>query len=261
MMLHHTDEVKWDFDKYWLYETGFKALPEEVKRSVLNEREVFLYYTSMSHGLLSAAGYVELPDEKVAILQRFAKVFNQTYTRFIDLQKAEAQARESQIQLALERVRARTMAMQRSEELADVALVLFQQVKQLGIETWSTGFNVWLEGETSYIDWVVSTAEGRFMEPYTVDLTAHPFFLEISKAKKRGDDFFMIEAEGETLAETYRLLFKMAKIQFEDLLNAGFQMPEHQINHYVFGKQVSLMFITFDPCPEAHDILDRKSVV
>jgi signal transduction histidine kinase/ketosteroid isomerase-like protein len=257
MMLHHTDEVKWDFDKYWLYETGFKALPEEVKRSVLNEREVFLYYTSMSHGLLSAAGYVELPDEKVAILQRFAKVFNQTYTRFIDLQKAEAQARESQIQLALERVRARTMAMQRSEELADVALVLFQQVKQLGIETWSTGFNVWLEGETSYIDWVVSTAEGRFMEPYTVDLTAHPFFLEISKAKKRGDDFFMIEAEGETLAETYRLLFKMAKIQFEDLLNAGFQMPEHQINHYVFGKQVSLMFITFDPCPEAHDIFKR----
>jgi hypothetical protein len=33
-----------------------------------------------------------------------AKVFEQAYTRFLDLQKAEAQARESQIQLALERV-------------------------------------------------------------------------------------------------------------------------------------------------------------
>ena len=31
------------------------------------------------------------------ILQRFGKVFEQTYTRFLDLQKAEAQARESQI--------------------------------------------------------------------------------------------------------------------------------------------------------------------
>jgi O-succinylbenzoate synthase len=31
---------------------------------------------------------------------RFGKVFEQTYTRFLDLQKAEAQARESQIQLA-----------------------------------------------------------------------------------------------------------------------------------------------------------------
>ena len=32
------------------------------------------------------------------IFKRFAKVFEQTYTRFLDLQKAEAQAREAQIE-------------------------------------------------------------------------------------------------------------------------------------------------------------------
>ena len=63
---------------------------------------------------------------------RFARVFEQTYTRFLDLQKAEAQAREAQIQLALERVRARTMAMHKSEELAETAHVLFQQLIELG---------------------------------------------------------------------------------------------------------------------------------
>ena len=62
----------------------------------------------------------------------FRNVFEQTYTRFLDLQKAEAQARESQIQLALERVRARTMAMQKSDELTDVAELLFKQVNDLG---------------------------------------------------------------------------------------------------------------------------------
>ena len=35
------------------------------------------------------------------VFKRFAAVFEQTYTRFLDLQKAEAQARESQIELAL----------------------------------------------------------------------------------------------------------------------------------------------------------------
>jgi hypothetical protein len=40
-------------------------------------------------------------EDENGILKRFAKVFEQTYTRFLDLQKAEAQARESQIQLAL----------------------------------------------------------------------------------------------------------------------------------------------------------------
>ena len=63
------------------------------------------------------------------ILKRFGKVFEQTYTRFLDLQKAEAQTRESQIELALERVRARTMAMQKSDELSETCFLLFEQFK------------------------------------------------------------------------------------------------------------------------------------
>ena len=231
-----------------------KGLP--VQREIFGTRRVQNVAT-FSKGILTIITQDPKPQVTIDLLERFAKVFDGTYTRFLDLQKAEAQAREAQIEAALERVRSRTMAMQKSDELADVAQVLFQQVKQLGIKTWSTGVNIWQEGETSYIDWVVSTSDGQFMTPYTVDLTTHPFFMEISKAKKRGDDFFVIEAEGKTLAEHYRLLFKMAKIQFEDLLKSGFQMPEHQINHYVFGQQVSLMFITLEACPEAHDIFKR----
>ncbi|MDP4164242.1 MAG: hypothetical protein Q8898_14165 [Bacillota bacterium] len=68
------------------------------------------------------------------IFKRFGKVFEQTYTRFLDLQKAEAQAREAQIEAALEKVRSRTLAMQKSDELAETAAVLFQQLIHLGIE-------------------------------------------------------------------------------------------------------------------------------
>ena len=53
-----------------------------------------------------------LSQETIQLLERFAGVFDLTYTRFLDLQKAEAQAREAQIEVALERVRARAMAMQ-----------------------------------------------------------------------------------------------------------------------------------------------------
>jgi hypothetical protein len=71
-------------------------------------------------------------DEENATLMRFGKVFQQTYTRFLDLQKAEEQAREAQIELALERVRARTMAMHKSEELSETSFVLFKQLEELG---------------------------------------------------------------------------------------------------------------------------------
>ncbi len=53
---------------------------------------------------------------------RFVRVFGQIYQRFLDLQKAEAQAREAQIEAALERVRSKTMAMQHSDELQDAAM-------------------------------------------------------------------------------------------------------------------------------------------
>ena len=48
--------------------------------------------------------------------------------------------RELEIEAALERVRARTMAMQKSDELLDAASLLFEQVKSLGCNPFSVGF-------------------------------------------------------------------------------------------------------------------------
>ena len=75
-----------------------------------------------------------LSDEQFDIMLRFAKVFDLTYTRFNDLKQAEAQAREARIETALEKIRASTMAMQRSEDLSQTAFVLFKQFKELGEE-------------------------------------------------------------------------------------------------------------------------------
>ncbi|SMD42826.1 His Kinase A (phospho-acceptor) domain-containing protein [Aquiflexum balticum DSM 16537] len=234
---------------------GSQEVREHVKKNFPSP--TIFYSGNFSDGYLSFITGTPIGSDGELLLNKFTRVFEMTYKRFLDLRKAEAQARESQIEAGLERVRSRTMAMQKSEELAEVSINLFEQVEKLGIKTWSTGFNVWLEGDTSYIDWVVNSASRKFIEPYKVDLSVHPSFMEISRAKKQGDDFFVHETEGETLEELYRLLSQMAKTQFQDIVKAGFQLPEHQINHYVFGSKVSLMFITFDPCPEAHDIFKR----
>src|SRR6187551_1349297 len=55
----------------------------------------------------------------------------------------EQQNRVLEIESALERVRASTMAMQKSTELQDAALELVQQVKKLGIPSFACGFNIW----------------------------------------------------------------------------------------------------------------------
>src|SRR6185436_1715151 len=67
------------------------------------------------------------------ILQRFGKVFEQTCTRFLDLQKAEAQVRDAKIEAALERTRTQSMIMQHSKELDDTLRVFHEQVLLLNI--------------------------------------------------------------------------------------------------------------------------------
>ncbi|HRF25398.1 MAG TPA: hypothetical protein PLR98_14590, partial [Chitinophagaceae bacterium] len=71
-------------------------------------------------------------NEENNILIRFGNVFQQTYTRFLDLQKAEAQARDAQIEAALERVRAKAMAMHSTNELKEVVHELRKQMGLLG---------------------------------------------------------------------------------------------------------------------------------
>jgi hypothetical protein len=149
------------------------------------------------------------------------------------------------------------MAMQRSDELADVAQLLFQQVKDLGIEAWTTGFNIWQPDNNAYIDWITGPT-GNFLEPYTVQLTVHPTFRAVREARLRGDDFFVSYLEGDQIKETYEFLSSFGdKGQFQKILDSGIQFPAQQYNHFVFGAQVSLMFITYEPYPEAHDIFKR----
>ena len=49
---------------------------------------------------------------------------------------------ELEIEAALERVRARTMSMHQSSELAETATVLFEQLSSLGAKLWICGFAI-----------------------------------------------------------------------------------------------------------------------
>ncbi|WP_178987931.1 ATP-binding protein [Winogradskyella schleiferi] len=196
------------------------------------------------------------------IFKRFAKVFEQTYTRFLDLQKAEKQARESEIELALERVRARTMAMQHSDELAETAALLFQQINDLGIETWTSGFNIWNKNDTSFIGYN-PTPSGDITAPYHIPSTEDSFFKKIYEAKKSGEDFLVFEATGKSLAKTYRYMktLPVVKDVLQGIEDSGMQLPKSQINHCPFFSHGFLLFITLESYPEAHDIFKRFAKV
>jgi signal transduction histidine kinase len=227
---------------------------------MLDAPGLVLSVTTVKSIALAISNFAPLPytDEENEILKRFANVFNQAYTRFLDLQKAEAQAREAQIEAALERVRSRTMAMQRSEELAEVATVLFQQVKGLGVPQWACGFSIF-EIDDKEFTWYAGGPDGEILPPSKIPLKEHPVFIQFNESRKRGDELYIYEKTGEIQADHYRYMLSLPGLgeYLQSRLDAGAEFPTFQIDHLANFSHGNLVFITYEHFPEMHDIFKR----
>ncbi|MDO8992427.1 MAG: nuclear transport factor 2 family protein [Daejeonella sp.] len=124
-------------------------------------------YTSayFSHGWITLVTFEPLSHEKISILERFAAVFNLTYTRFLDLQKAEAQTREAKIEASLERVRSKAMSMHGSRDLADTISMFYHELELFSITPRRCGVGL-LDRETQMaeLSTMNTTEQGNSIE-------------------------------------------------------------------------------------------------
>ncbi len=146
------------------------------------------YCFNFSHGYLHLVGDSQLTKEEESLLVRFTKVFEQTYARFLDLQKAELQAREAQIEVSLERVRAASMAMHQTDELKGVIRIIFDQLSLLNINAEHAGIVVDYKAKQDWNFWVAETQDipSKITIPYLNSLWDKQF----TEAKKKGKEFF-----------------------------------------------------------------------
>ena len=236
-----------------------KDLPAEV-HSMIRESEVYeITMVPAKKSVLAVNDFQgnRLSEGQVNILKRFGKVFDQAYTRFLDLQKAEAQAREAEIELALERVRARTMAMQHSDELQEASFLLDQQVRALGIKTWGCAFNIY--GEKESTEWFGN--EAGVLPTYTVPRKG--IFKEYYQKGKKGETLFIKEFAGDECVAHYEYMSSLPVVGdvLQNLKKTNNGFPTYQIDHVVYFKYGYLLFITREPVPEAHDIFKRFAKV
>src|SRR6218665_691791 len=191
------------------------------------------------------------------IFIRFANVFEQTYTRFLDLQKAEEESKEVQIQLALERVRARTMAMQKSGELADTASVLFQQIKGLGFETWSCGFCTWQDN--NLVELWMGAGAGGLLPPMMIPYQKEPTHREIYQSKQRNEQAHERIWNGKELDLHYDFLRTIPSVAaaIEQMEEAGLSLPDQQCYYAGFFSSGYLLLITKEPNAQLSDLCIR----
>jgi signal transduction histidine kinase len=211
-----------------------------------------------SKGAVSLATSEPRPPETLQLLERFANVFDLTYTRFLDLKKAEAQSREAQIELALERVRARTMAMQKSEELSDTSLVLFQQLKELGEPAEQLSIGIINEAEN--IVEVTVTLHGRPLTHVFRHSIDEPRLMnKIYTGWKAQQKILVVDMQGEEL-QAYN------KYRNELIGTETFAPNQHpgdrRVVHSAFFSKGMLALATNEPRPtESLQLLERFAKV
>ncbi|HET6768088.1 MAG TPA: ATP-binding protein [Chitinophagaceae bacterium] len=201
--------------EYMFENSDNKYLPEERKKLILNGPGYSVITAIAKHSSIFIHNYrgETFSEEVNSILQRFTRVFDQTYTRFLDLQRAEAQAREAKIETALEKVRSRSLAMHKSDELQEVVNTVFERLKDLDIEMDSANIAIFKEGPRDYDYWIASPFQKRtasFHMPY-IDLS---LTRDLVAARENGKDFSSAAYSFKEKNEWFDYAFKNTDFKF-----------------------------------------------
>jgi signal transduction histidine kinase len=197
------------------------------------------------------------PEEDIATLVRFAAVFDLAYRRFEDLKSAEQQHRETQIELALERVRAKTMAMRNSHDVGVTVVTLFDEVLKLGLDkSIRVGIGI-LEGNEGMETWSVNSDPSGDVDLKMgmLDMTIHPMLIGLKKAWRSGKTCYSYDYIGDDVFRYYQALNNEPEYPFRADLNT---LPENEYHRSFFFPE-GILF-SFAPNPisdEAAKVLDR----
>ena len=191
---------------------------------------------------------LEAYPEAHDIFKRFAKVFEQTYTRFLDLQKAEAQAREAQIEASLERVRARTMAMHSSEEVGSAITTLFTELDRLGIENMRCGIAIFNKNQTMDVWSVTNVDNGKTVRAVgQLDVNAHKLWQLLYHAWENKSHFFHYYLSAKEKQDYLAVLNNAPNYLSQPLL----EMPDMHFQTYNFNEG-GIWTFSIQPHTEQH---------
>ena len=213
-------EIPSDFIKQH-FEDIFKLPSAQITLKDLESRNAPMPETpdwEIDYGASFKNGYILIsslkPLENTDILPRFAQVFEQAYTRFLDLKLKEQQARESRIEASLERVRSRTLAMQKSEELAETSVIVFKELLDLGIEPNRLFIGLINESTSKIEAWGTAEDGTKVSTKFVLDTDKNASVLKIVQGWKDAKKYLVIDMKGKVLSDYINYLETEVKVPF-----------------------------------------------
>ncbi|MEP6596121.1 MAG: ATP-binding protein [Ginsengibacter sp.] len=155
-------DEKNEYFKYMFENSDNKYLPEERKELILNGAGYSVSAAISTHSSIFIHNYDGEPfsGEDNEILMRFSKVFDQAYSRYLDLHKAELLIREIVKQASLDRIRGQVASMRSTEDLQKIIPLIWYELGRLDIPFIRCGVLIMDEAELT-VQAYLSTPDGQ----------------------------------------------------------------------------------------------------
>ena len=125
-----------------------------------NDEKQLGYFFPFADGVLYAWSGKQESELTVKTLKRFSSVIGLTYTRYIELQKAESNTKEAVKQASLDRVRAEIASMRKRNDLERITPLIWEELTVLGIPFIRCGVFI-MDEEQELIHTFLSTPDGK----------------------------------------------------------------------------------------------------
>ncbi|HKR06966.1 MAG TPA: ATP-binding protein, partial [Bacteroidia bacterium] len=170
---------------------------------------IHYYFFSIGSGALGVSTYAPLNDEEIKLFKLFRNVFELAYRRYADIEKAEAQAREAKIEAALERVRAKAMAMHKSDDLNAAVAIVFEELDKLNLGMLRCGIGILSKEKRCADVWTTTVGDqGRVVQVSGDEsLDIHPLLQGAYRAwVNQGEFSYMLD--GDDMSDYYTAVSK-----------------------------------------------------
>jgi len=131
----YSKEEKDEYYKDLIEHTDFKYIPQDRKDFLFSTDNYGISIASNKNSGIQTISYSGkiLNETEAEVLKRFSRVFEQAYVRFLDLQKAEAQAQEAIKRASVDRVRAEIASMRTKGDLERIQPLIWNELKILRV--------------------------------------------------------------------------------------------------------------------------------
>ena len=162
-------------------------------------------------------------EEDNNILKRFGQAFEQTYTRFLDLQKAEELAREATHQAALDRVRGEIASMRNPDDLKHISQIVFSELTTLGVPFIRCGVFI-IDEPKSKVRVYLSTPDGQSLGVLKLHYPSLEFISEVVTSWKKGE-LYKKHWDRDDFVRWTKLMMEMGQIRDEKIYQGNDAPP------------------------------------